>query len=92
MNEKRENMQQEQSKPLFIVSDFHGVYDAIELVEDKLNNKNRRVVILGDCMDRGNEGMRLLSRIKELIENGESLTYIPANHDYVLYTKFMHFI
>lgn len=92
MNQIRENIQQEQNKPLFIVSDFHGVYDAIELVEDKLNKKNRRVVILGDCMDRGNEGMRLLSRIKELIENGESLTYIPGNHDDVLYTKFKRFI
>ena len=91
MDKTRQNIQPDQSKPLFIISDLHGVYDAIELVEDKLN-KNRRVVILGDCMDRGNEGMRLLSRIKELIENGKSLTYIPGNHDDVLYTRFMNFI
>ncbi len=92
MDEINANIHSEQNKPLFIVSDFHGVYDAIEVVEDKLEKKNRRVVILGDCMDRGNGGIHLLSRIKELSENGESISYLPGNHDDALYMKFRHFI
>ena len=92
MDELNGNIPSEQNKPLFIVSDFHGVYDAIEVVEDKLEKKNRRVVILGDCMDRGNGGIHLLAKIKELSENGESISYLPGNHDDALYMKFRHFI
>ena len=92
MDELRDNILPDQNKPLFIVSDFHGVYDAMEVVEDRLEKKNRRIIILGDCMDRGNAGIRILSRIKELIESGENVIYLPGNHDDALYMKFRHFV
>lgn len=81
-----------QSKPLFIVSDLHGVYDAMDLVKNKLNRENRRVVILGDCMDRGNKGIRILQEIKSLHESGKSIMYLPGNHDESLYLAFKRYI
>ena len=91
MENERRDVITEQRKPLYIVSDFHGIYDAIKLVKDQLN-KGKRVVILGDCMDRGNEGIRLLSEIKKMVENGESVLYLPGNHDDNLYSKVRHFV
>lgn len=92
MNNFMDDERLERSKPLFIVSDFHGVYDVMDLVKSKLIKGNRRVVVLGDCMDRGNEGIHILQEIKALSERGESIMYLPGNHDEVLYSKLRRFI
>ncbi|MBQ3407630.1 MAG: metallophosphoesterase [Clostridia bacterium] len=92
MSNMEENKRPEHSKPLFFVSDFHGVYDAMDIVKSKVENGNSRVVILGDCMDRGNEGIRILSEIKTMSEEGKDIMYIPGNHDEAIYTKFRNFV
>ena len=80
----------DESKPLYIVSDFHGVYDALDIVKDAVAEK--RVVILGDCMDRGPDGMKILAELKSMIEDGQSVVYLPGNHDDTIYIKFKRVI
>lgn len=77
-----------QEKPICIVSDFHGIYEAMNLVRKKIREEHEKVAILGDCMDRGNEGMKIMSEIKSMEENDEDIIYIPGNHDDLLYLNF----
>lgn len=89
---KKFNEQSKHCKPLCIVSDFHGVYEAMDFVRDKINRDNERVAILGDCMDRGTQGMRILSEIKAMEESGKDIMYLPGNHDDMLYLRYKNVI
>ena len=80
--------QHKQIKPLCIVSDFHGIFEAMDFVRNKIEQDNERVAILGDCMDRGVEGMKVLSEIKSMEESGKDIMYLPGNHDDMLYLRF----
>ena len=70
---------------LYIVSDFHGEIKALNKAIEKVN-LGKKVIILGDITDRGENGLEMLRYIVQTQEKiGDKIEYIPGNHDEFLY-------
>ena len=68
-----------------VIGDLHGDIKKWERVEEYLKkHPTTKVYILGDAIDRGKDGLRILRRIMELSLNGR-VEYIPGNHDINVY-------
>ena len=84
--EKTENKIVPKEPENIVIGDLHGNMAKWSLVEDYLkNNPKAKVYILGDATDRGDDGVRILRRIKELCTQKRA-EYIPGNHDINVYT------
>lgn len=72
-------------KEIIVISDLHGKMDRWQQVKNAMaQNPNMKVVILGDAMDRGDNGLEILLQIKELSDQGR-VEYLPGNHDTFAY-------
>lgn len=83
MNKNQNN----NSQTLYIVSDFHGVAKALSNIEKKLK-KGNKIIILGDAIDRGKNGLAILYRIQLLTSSNSNIIYIPGNHDQMFFALF----
>lgn len=72
-----------------IIGDIHGHGDLLEklllkLGYDKLGDvfrhPKRKAVFCGDYIDRGQQNIKAIDIVKNMVENGEALA-IPGNHD-----------
>ncbi len=63
---------------IYAVSDFHGCYDKYKALLEKLNlQPEDRLYVLGDVVDRGPDGLKiLLDMVKR-----ENVTLLRGNHD-----------
>lgn len=69
-------------KKAFVVSDIHGMYEHfIKLLEHW--NRNDKLVILGDMIDRGPESLKVVQHIMTLSQNHD-VTVLQGNHDQML--------
>jgi Calcineurin-like phosphoesterase len=73
--------------PIDIVGDVHGDLDALEsllrrlgYVADGHHPQRRRLVFLGDLVDRGPDSVRVLRRVRNLIEEGRAQCLL-GNHE-----------
>ena len=73
--------------PLDIVGDLHGEIEALERLLVRLGYSEtgahpqcRRLVLLGDLIDRGPDSLAVVRRVADLIERGRALA-IMGNHD-----------
>lgn len=73
-----------------LIGDIHGqATELIRLLEKlsykKINNiwqhENRKIIFLGDFIDRGNEQREVISIVRPMIENGSALS-VMGNHEY----------
>ena len=66
----------------YITSDLHGdYYNFIKLLETiKFDSKTDKLYILGDVLDRGKYGIKLLNFIRKYIDEG-SMVLIKGNHE-----------
>lgn len=82
------SIEEEQPKNLpdvVVVSDLHGNREKWEMVKANLRaNPNRKIIMLGDAMDRGDYGVEILMEIKDLADEGK-IEYLPGNHDVFAY-------
>ena len=65
---------------IYVMSDLHGCYEKYKIMLEKLNFSDEDTLyILGDVVDRGNDG------IKILLDMMERKNVIPllGNHDYI---------
>ena len=68
-----------------VVSDFHGERECLKRVFE-LIKLGKKVIILGDATDRGNDGIEILLNIKAMqTRPGNAVEYLPGNHDEFLY-------
>lgn len=68
-----------------VVSDIHGDMRRWNKLQAYMkSHPNNRVIIEGDAMDRGENGVNILLQIKEMCETGR-VKYIPGNHDSFAY-------
>lgn len=71
---------------IIAVSDLHGNMKKWEVIKRLLKcNPKTIIYILGDAMDRGEDGLRILLEIKTLSEKTGRVKYIPGNHDSFAY-------
>ncbi|MBC7203883.1 MAG: metallophosphoesterase [Pusillimonas sp.] len=73
--------------PIDIVGDIHGEIDALDALLDRLGYKSngahpkgRRLVFIGDLVDRGPNSPGVVQRVRELVENSDA-QLILGNHE-----------
>jgi len=73
-------------KRLFAIGDIHGCFDSLqELVESKMKlDKNDKLVLLGDYIDRGNKSREVVDYIIDLKEKGFDIITLLGNHEMLL--------
>lgn len=68
---------------IYIMSDIHGLYDRYRRMLEKIDLKPEdRLYILGDVIDRGPDGIRILSDIMER----ENVELFLGNHEHMMLT------
>ena len=66
----------------YVMSDIHGLWDKFEKMMNLLNLKdNDKVYFLGDVIDRGADGIKIL----QYILNDPHFTLLMGNHEYMMY-------
>ena len=74
------------NKRLFAIGDIHGCFDSLkELVENKIQlQKNDKLILLGDYIDRGNKSKEVVDFIIELLEKSYDIIPLLGNHEVML--------
>ena len=74
------------NKRLFAIGDIHGCFDSLkELVENKIQlQKNDKLILLGDYIDRGDKSKEVVDFIMELQEKGFDVIPLIGNHEAML--------
>ena len=77
-------------KRLFAIGDIHGCFDSLkELVENKIQlDKNDKLILLGDYIDRGNKSKEVVDYIIDLQEKDYNITPLIGNHELLLLETF----
>jgi serine/threonine protein phosphatase 1 len=75
---------------LFAIGDIHGCYDSLkELVENKIQlQRDDKLILLGDYIDRGNKSKEVVDYIIELSVNGYDVIPLMGNHEAMLMDAF----
>lgn len=71
---------------LLAIGDIHGCYCPLKtMVEERLGlQKEDRLILLGDYIDRGPQSKEVLDYIMQLIDDGYQLTPLMGNHEDML--------
>lgn len=73
-------------KGIYVVSDLHGDWNSLKNVLKKLKS-GKKVIILGDAIDRGQYGIQILQNIQfQQSKHRNVIEYLPGNHDDFLYS------
>ncbi len=65
--------------PFDIIGDVHGCIHELDQLLERLKPW-RKLVFLGDLVDRGPDNPAVLARVMELVKSGQALC-VPGNHD-----------
>ena len=69
---------------IFVISDIHGHYEEFEQLLNSWN-KQDKLVLLGDLIDRGPNSLLVIEKVMALKElYGELVTFIKGNHEDML--------
>ena len=74
------------NKRLFAIGDIHGCFDSLkELVKNKIQlQKDDKLILLGDYIDRSNKSKEVIDFIMELQEKGFDVVPLMGNHEAML--------
>ncbi len=77
-------------KRLFGIGDIHGCFDSLkELIETKIQlQKNDKLILLGDYIDRGDKSKEVVDFIIELQGEGFDIVPLIGNHEALLLDAF----
>ncbi|MFN8609650.1 MAG: polynucleotide kinase-phosphatase [Vulcanimicrobiota bacterium] len=74
------NDRRDDSGPFDIIGDIHGCLGELEKLLIMVGGEGRRLVFLGDLVDRGPDSVGVLRRVMGLVQEGRALC-VPGNHD-----------
>ena len=66
----------------YVCSDLHGQYEIYEKIVNSIG-KNDKLYILGDAIDRGPDGIKILQDIARRQEKGQ-VEFFMGNHEYMM--------
>lgn len=66
----------------YVCSDLHGNYEVYEAILGKLG-ENDKLYILGDVIDRGSDGIKILQDVIKRKEKGQ-IEFLVGNHEYMM--------
>lgn len=74
------------NKKFFAIGDIHGCFESlIELIENKIQlQKDDKLILLGDYIDRGDRSKEVVDFIMELQEKGFDVIPLMGNHEAML--------
>jgi serine/threonine protein phosphatase 1 len=77
-------------KRLFAIGDIHGCLDSLkELIDSNIQlDKNDKLILLGDYIDRGDKSKEVVDYIIYLQEKGYDITQLIGNHELLLLETF----
>lgn len=75
-----ENMHSNTTKNLYVCSDLHGQYELYKTILNQLKD-NDKLFILGDVIDRGPDGIKILQDIEE---NQDKIELLVGNHELMM--------
>ena len=77
-------------KRVFAIGDIHGCFDSLkELIESNIKlDKNDKLILLGDYIDRGNKSKEVVDYIIDLQEKGYDITPLIGNHELLILETF----
>ncbi|NQU32993.1 MAG: serine/threonine protein phosphatase [Bacteroidetes bacterium] len=77
---------------LFAIGDIHGCFDSLkELVEHKIKlQKNDKLILLGDYIDRGEKSKETIDFIIQLQEKGYDIVTLLGNHEAMLLDAYVN--
>ena len=67
---------------VYVCSDIHGEYEAYKTVIDRLGQDDK-LYILGDVVDRGNDGIKILQDVMKRQEKGQ-VEFLMGNHELLM--------
>lgn len=73
------NDKREETGPFDIIGDIHGCLPELEALLERLGSE-RKLIFLGDLVDRGPDSPGVLRRVMGLVREGRALC-VPGNHD-----------
>ena len=73
------NDKREETGPFDIIGDIHGCLPELNALLEKLQS-DRKLVFLGDLVDRGPDSPGVLRKVMQLVHEGKALC-VPGNHD-----------
>lgn len=65
---------------VFVIGDLHGSFQALEKLLTKWDAQKQRLIFLGDYINRGNESLQVLQRVKGLVEEYGAVA-LKGNHE-----------
>jgi serine/threonine protein phosphatase 1 len=78
------------TKKIWVISDIHGCYDQMmalykHLLESGLNPKKDIVIFLGDYIDRGKDGKKVIEKLIEWSIQYPHWVFLKGNHEDIFY-------
>jgi serine/threonine protein phosphatase 1 len=69
-----------------ITSDIHGQYDELMLALEnaRYDEATDKLILLGDCIDRGRQSREVLEFLAGLMDRGREIELIKGNHEDIL--------
>ena len=65
---------------IFVIGDLHGSFQKLEKLLEKWKVKEQRLIFLGDYINRGDDSLQVLQRVKELVEDYGAIA-LKGNHE-----------
>ena len=81
-NEIENNKKDSGTKNEYVCSDLHGQYEIYKDIIDRIG-ENDKLYILGDVIDRGPDGIKILQDIVKRQEKGQ-VEFFMGNHEYMM--------
>lgn len=80
--EKNSNKKTKNNSQTFVCSDLHGQYETYKAITKRLKNKDK-LYILGDAIDRGPGGIKILQDIMRRKSRGQ-VEFLVGNHELMM--------
>ena len=80
--EKNSNKKTKNNSQTFVCSDLHGQYETYKAITKRLKNKDK-LYILGDVIDRGPDGIKILQDIMRRKSRGQ-VEFLVGNHELMM--------
>ena len=80
--EKNSNKKTKNNSQTFVCSDLHGQYETYKAITKRLKNKDK-LYILGDVIDRGPGGIKILQDIMRRKSRGQ-VEFLVGNHELMM--------
>lgn len=78
------------NKRIFAIGDIHGCYDSLKkMIEEVIKlQKNDKLILLGDYIDRGEKSKEVIDFIIQLLEHKFDIVPLMGNHEAMLLEAF----